>query len=96
VRRDELDQARRYATGTLALSTATQAGLAGTLSQLAASGLGIEWLRDYPKQLAAVTVDDVLAAGARWLAPTVLTPVLVGDVATVEQSLRGLVDLELA
>ena len=95
VKKDELDQARRYAIGTLALSTASQAGLAGTLSQLAASGLGIEWLRDYPKQLAAVTVDDVLEAAARWLAPTALTPVLVGDTATVEKSLRGLVDLEL-
>ena len=95
VGQDELDQARRYAIGTLALSTATQAGLAGTLSQLAASGLGMEWLRDYPKQLQAVTVDDVLAAGATWLAPTALTPVLVGDTATVADSLRGLVELEL-
>jgi predicted Zn-dependent peptidase len=95
VRQDELDQARRYAIGTLALGTATQAGLAGTLSQLAASGLSIEWLRDYPKQLNAVTVDDVLAAAAKWLAPTVLTPVLVGDTATVADSLRGLVELEL-
>ncbi len=95
VGQEELDQARRYAIGTLALGTATQAGLAGTLSQLAASGLSIEWLRDYPKQLAAVTTEDVLAAAATWLAPTVLTPVLVGDVATVEKSLRGLVDLEL-
>ena len=96
VRQEELDQARRYAIGTLALGTATQAGLAGTLSQLAAAGLGIEWLRDYPKQLAAVTVDDVLAAASRWLSPTVLTPVLVGDTATVERSVRGIVDLELA
>jgi predicted Zn-dependent peptidase len=95
VRQEELDQARRYAIGTLALGTATQAGLAGTLSQLAGGGLGIEWLRDYPRQLTAVTVDDVLAAGAKWLAPTVLTPVLVGDVATVAGSLRGLVELEV-
>jgi predicted Zn-dependent peptidase len=95
VGQDELDRARRYAIGTLALGTASQAGLAGTLSQLAASGLGIEWLRDYPKQLNAVTVDDVLAAGARWLAPTALTPVLVGDSAAVADSLRGLVELEL-
>ncbi|MFN2539818.1 MAG: M16 family metallopeptidase [Mycobacteriales bacterium] len=95
VRQDELDQARRYAIGTLALSTATQAGLAGTLSQLAASGLTIEWLRDYPKQLKAVTVDDVLAAAAKWFAPSVLTPVLVGDTATIADSLRRLVELEL-
>jgi predicted Zn-dependent peptidase len=94
VKQEELDRARRYAIGTLALGTATQAGLAGTLSQLAASGLSIDWLREYPRQLNAVTVEDVLAAGARWLAPTVLTPVLVGDSATVAASLRGLVELE--
>jgi len=95
VTQGELDQARRYAVGVLAMSTATQAGLASTLSQLAGSGLGVEWLRDHPKQLAAVTVDDALEAGARYLAPHRLTTVLVGDVAQVETPLRTLVDLEL-
>jgi len=95
VSQGELDQARRYAIGTLALGTSSQAGLAGTLSQLAGAGLGVEYLRDYPKQLAAVTVDDALAAGSRYLAPNRLTTVLVGDVAEVEAPLRTLVDLEL-
>ncbi len=36
------------------------------------------------------------AAGARWLAPGVLTPVLVGDTAVVADSLRTIVDLETA
>ncbi len=95
VSQGELDQARRYAIGSLALSTSTQAGLASTLSQLAGSGLGVEWLRDYPAQLGAVTVEQALAAGARYLAPAGLTTVLVGDVAQVEAPLRTLVDLEL-
>lgn len=95
VSQPELDQARRYAVGVLALGTATQAGLASTLSQLTGSGLGVEWLRDYPRQLAAVTVEDALAAGARYLAPNALSTVLVGDVAQVESPLRALVDLEL-
>jgi zinc protease len=94
VSQDELDQARRYAVGTLALGTSSQAGLASTLSQLAAAGLGAEYLRDYPEQLAAVTVDDALAAAARYLAPSRLTTVLVGDVEQVEQPLRTLVELE--
>ena len=80
----ELDQARRYAVGALALSTASQAGLASTLSALTASGLGVEWLRDSPQALAAVGVDDVLEAAGRYLAPTGLTSVLVGDAAQVE------------
>ena len=90
----ELDMARRYAIGTLALGTASQAGLAGLLSQLSSSGLGVQWLRDYPKALGAVTVEDVLAAGARWFSPSVLTPVFVGDTAVVADSLRTLVELE--
>ena len=91
----ELDQARRYAVGTLAMSTSTQAGLASTLSQLAGAGLGVEWLREHPQRLAAVTVDDALAAAARYLAPAALTTVLVGDVAQVEAPLRTILDLEL-
>ena len=94
VSQHELDQARRYAIGALALGTSTQAGLASTLSQLAASGLGVAWLRDYSRQLAAVTVDDALAAGARYLAPHRLTTVLVGDLAQVEEPVGRLVELE--
>jgi zinc protease len=94
VSQDELDQARSYAIGTLALGTATQAGLAGLVSQLAAAGLGLDYLRDYPTRLNAVTVDDVLAAAATWLAPANLTPVFVGDRATIEDSLRALIPLE--
>ena len=94
VTQGELDQARRYAIGTLALGTSSQAGLASTLSQLAGAGLGVSWLRDYPKQLAEVSVEAALEAGARYLAPARLTTVLVGDVAQVEAPLRTVVDLE--
>ena len=95
VSQGELDQARRYAVGVLALGTSSQAGLASTLSQLTGSGLGVEWLRDHPVQLAAVTLDDALATAGRYLAPQRLTTVLVGDVAQVEAPLRTLVDVEL-
>ena len=96
VGQDELDQARRYAIGTLALSTASQAGLSGLVSQLAGSGQDITWLRTHVAALQTVTVEDVLAASARWLAPSVLTPVFVGDSAVIADSLRALVDLETA
>ena len=96
VEQRELDMARRYAIGTLALSTASQAGLAGLLSQLASAGLGVEWLRDHPKALEAVTVEDVQEAAARWLAPSVLTPVFVGDSSVIADNLRTLVALETA
>ena len=84
VQQAELDQARRYAIGSLALSTASQAGLASTLTALTASGLGVEWLRDSPLALQEVTVDQVLEVAGRYLAPAGLTAVLVGDAAQVE------------
>jgi predicted Zn-dependent peptidase len=61
---------------------------------LAGADLGVEYLREFPKQLEAVTVDEVLDAAATCLAPTRLTSVLVGDVSVVEPSLRTLIDLE--
>ena len=57
---DELAAAKRYAAGTLALSTATSAGLASTLSMLAGSDLGPDYLREHSAALGAVD-----AAGGR-------------------------------
>jgi predicted Zn-dependent peptidase len=94
VGQDELDQARRYALGTMALGTSSQAGVAGQLSQLAGAGLPLTWLKEHAAALQAVTPDDVLEAAARWFAPSVLTPVLVGDADSVAASVRSLVDLE--
>jgi len=96
VGQDELDQARRYAVGALALSTSSQAGLASTVSLLAGAGLGVEWLRDHPRALAAVGVEDVLEAGRRHLGPTGFTAVLVGDADQVADSVRAVVPLETA
>lgn len=90
----ELDQARRYAVGALALSTASQAGLAGTVTLLAAAGLDVSFLRTHPQALAAVTVEDVLDVSARYLAPAGLTSVLVGDAAVIAEPVSRLLALE--
>ena len=92
----ELAAVRQYAIGTLALSTATQAGLASTLSALAAFGLGLDWILDHPGRLTAATVDEVSAAAADFLAPARLTAVVVGDADTVAGPLAGLGEIELA
>lgn len=86
----EVDSVRQYAIGTLALSTATQSGMASTLSALSATGLGLGWLAEHPLRLAAVTVDDVSAAAAQFLAPARLTQVIVGDAATITGPLAAL------
>ncbi|HUR14695.1 MAG TPA: pitrilysin family protein [Mycobacteriales bacterium] len=92
----ELDQARRYALGTMALGASSQAGLAGQVSQLAGAGLELSWLKEHAAALQRVTVEDVLAAGARWFAPSALTPVFVGDASVVAAGLGSLVELETA
>ena len=94
VAQEELDQARRYAIGSLQLGTASQAGLASMISMLVGADLGVEYLREFPEQMQAVTVDDVCAAAARWMAPTRLTTVLVGDAKAVAEPLSALIELE--
>lgn len=90
VAQGELDDARRYALGTLALSTATQAGLASMLIALAGHGLTASWLTDYQKSLARVTIADVQDVARRYLSATSLATVVVGDAALVSESLLSL------
>jgi predicted Zn-dependent peptidase len=92
---DELDGARRYLIGNMALAHQTQAGLASYIALLTAGGLGIEYLRDFPEALLDVTIDDVLAAGAAFLAPRRLVTALVGDASRVRESLELLDDVEV-
>ncbi len=82
---EELDQARQYAIGTLALSISSQAGLAGTLAALAGFGLGLEWLAEHPQRLAKVTLDEVQAAAAKYLGPANAVTVVLGEAETVER-----------
>jgi predicted Zn-dependent peptidase len=96
VEQGELDQARRYAIGSLQVGTASQGGLASLLSMLASNGLGVDYLRDFPKQLLAVTVDDVLAAASTYLSPRQLTTVVVGDAAVIADGIAALAEVERA
>lgn len=77
VTEQELESVRQYAIGTLALSIATQSGLASTLSALAGVGLGIDWLLEHPHALAKVTREQVTAA-SRHFAPADAVSVVLG------------------
>ncbi len=87
---DELEAVRQYAVGSLALSIATQAGLASTLTALAGVGLDIEWLREHPRRLTRVTVDEVAEQASRFLRPAGLVSVVLGDAESVHESVAGL------
>ena len=91
---DELEAARQYAMGSLALSTATSSGLASTLSVLAGSGIGPEYLQEHPAALARVTAEDVLAVAASVLAPARLVPVLLGDRERIEPFVAAVAALD--
>ncbi len=86
----ELDAARRYVLGSMALSTATHAGLASTLSALVGAGLPPGWLADHQQALADVTVEEVQAASHRYLASAELTTVVVGDAERIAGPLGAL------
>ena len=92
----ELDAAKRYLVGSIALSIQTQAGLASTLASLAAYGLGVEYLRDHPKRLEQVTVEKVQDASQRFLAIDGLVTVLVGDARIIQSAVEALDEVELA
>jgi zinc protease len=86
----ELDGARRYILGSMALSTATHAGLASTLSALVGAGLPAEWLAEHQRALEAVTVEQVQEVSLRYLAAEALTAVVVGDSGRIAGQLGAL------
>lgn len=91
----ELDAAKRYLVGTLALATQTQSGLATYLSALTADGLTIDHLVNYPRAVSGVTSDDVMDAALRYLGPRGLQTVIVGDATAVERPLATLDELDI-
>ncbi|HEY0559480.1 MAG: hypothetical protein JWM48_3123 [Mycobacterium sp.] len=93
---EELEAARQYAIGTLALSTATQAGLASTLAALLPQGLGVAYLTAAPLALAAVTAEQVQRVSERFLAPSGLVTVLLGDRAVIAEPVARLRPIETA
>ena len=80
----ELTSAKRYLAGTLAMAIQTQAGLTSYLSTLAAHGLPLSYLRDYPASVEALGEHDVIDAARRYLRPSQLVTVLVGELAAVQ------------
>jgi zinc protease len=90
----ELESVRQYAIGTLAVSTATQAGLATTASGLLGTGVELEWLASHPARLAKVTVEQVAEVAAEFLAPRRLIGVAVGDAGAITAPLAGIVEVE--
>ncbi len=87
---EEVEAARAYAIGSLAISLDSTGGLASTIATLAADGLTLDWLAGHPARLTAVTADEVAAAALRFFAPTAVTGVIVGDADVIGPGVRAL------
>lgn len=90
----ELEQARRYALGSLRLGTSTQSGLASLTSTFAGHGLRPGWLLEHAKRLANVTVDDVRRVSQQLLAPGGCSTVILGDAAQIKEPMELLANVE--
>ena len=90
---EELEQARRYALGSLQLGTSTQAGLATHAAEYAGYGLRLEYLAEHAARLAAVTAEEVQAAAATYLAPSRAVTVVLGDAERIEGPLATLTEV---
>ena len=75
----ELETTKSYMTGSRVIMLQTQAGLASALAQVRARGLDHRYLEQYSSQLQRTKASDVREAAARYLAPTAMTTVMVGD-----------------
>jgi predicted Zn-dependent peptidase len=68
----------------------SQRGLAATLARLTVFGLDISYLKEYPACINAVTTADVRDACMRYLAPSKLVTVLVGDASRIRADVEAL------
>lgn len=92
---DELEAAKRYLAGTIALSTQTQSGLANYLGMLAVNELDVSYLRDFPRAVAKLGAAEARDAAWRYLAPRSLATVMVGDADRVGGAVSAFDDIEV-
>jgi zinc protease len=86
--KQEVEDARRYLTGSLAFRTLSCHQVADLLLTIDRYQLGLNYLDDYRKAVEAVTPADVQAAAKKYLAPDRLVIVAVGAIDAEGKPLR--------
>lgn len=79
VSEEELETTKRYLVGARLVMLQTQAGLASALAQVRSQGLDHRYLERYQQEVERTSAAEVMQAARRYLAPTAVTTVLVGD-----------------
>jgi zinc protease len=77
---EEVEDVKKYLLGSLPFQLTTNDSVAGLLLSVERFGLGLGYLDDYRKAVAAVTPADVLAAAQKYLDPEHLTLVAAGAI----------------
>ncbi|HUY56825.1 MAG TPA: pitrilysin family protein [Candidatus Micrarchaeaceae archaeon] len=95
VEADELEESRNYLAGVRVIVLQTQAGLASSLSQVRGLGLDHRYLEGYSDRLAEVTPAELRRVAARYLAPSNLTTVMVGDAERAAQAVSWLAPIRV-
>jgi zinc protease len=80
----ELDEAKDFLIGSFPLRMDTNAKLVGLLTALEFYNLGLEYLNDYPKKIAAVTLADVKRVADRYIHPDRMTLVVVAKLSAAK------------
>ena len=85
---EELAGVQRYIGGTFVLRNSDRAGIIGQLRFVDLHGLPADWLRTYVQRVEAVKPGDVTRITRKYLDPSRMTLVVVGDRKVVEDSLK--------
>jgi zinc protease len=90
----ELARAKAQITKSFPARFATRAQVAAQLAELAVYGLPDSYLTDYVKKISAVTKDDVRRVARKYMNPSHLTIVVVGDEKSLHDPLAKLAPVE--
>jgi zinc protease len=87
--RDEVDDVKKYLTGTLAFTLTTCDQAADLLLAIDRYKLGMDYLNDFRKAVEAVTPEDVRAVARKYLHPDNMVLVAAGPVDAEARPLKG-------
>lgn len=95
---EELTGVQKYVAGTFVLRNSSRAGIIAQLRFVNLYGLPADWLRTYVQRVEALTPADITRMAKKYLDPSRMTLVVVGDRKVIEESLKqfGPVKLEPA
>ncbi len=85
----ELEDTKRYVAGGYLISNQLQAAVAATLANYWLMGLPIDFLGQYVPKIRAVTAAEVQAVAKKYLTPTDLSMVIVGDSKAIAEQLKA-------